>query len=85
MSKKTPDLIMEDYELIYPCKYPAWIMCSAFSEKERDIAKKGCDAGRKHFIENELREYLQMAVFLGIEKRLIDPGIEEIINKAKED
>lgn len=88
--KKTPEQAAEEYSQLYkyindhaigfdPRLDIREIICLRRGKKE------GFLAGRKHFIEHELRGYLEMAAVLGVEKRLIDPGIAEIINKARKD
>lgn len=90
MSKKTSKQAAEEYsQLIWFISSNGIGMDPRLDLREIIDFKRGQNAGflagRKHFIENELREYLEMAAVLGLEKRLIDPGIDEIINKAKED
>ena len=83
MSRKTPEQAAEEYSRDY----------RSIPGSPGAISKHAFLAGRKHFIENELREYLEMArevdwddnaeggcVWFGFSH-----SVEEIINKAKED
>ena len=84
MSKITPEQAAEEYAFKeyspVPIRDYVW---------ERRIGKTSFLAGRKHFIEHELRKYLYMAsegeprpADLGVKFKYTD---DEIIKKAKED